>query len=258
VWWGQTLVGEDIIRASLPKGPPQDPQQRPSVIAYRDDHARRVWDMLSPAQVVFGHIEGDAGYPLWAVMGEASNLELLPDPEEIGGDETWVLKSRGKFGEHTVWFDPQKGGLPRRIEIRKQNGDLYNDEQLGSRPADSPPRRGKPGQPAPFEARQDIFDRIDNIQVEEKDGVFVITGFDCAHRFTRVRTRKPVETRSEFRIRAIEIDPKLTEGALEFDIKIPNSTRVGVFLNAPLEFSSGSPDTYEEWNDGKLQKPPGQ
>ena len=51
-------------------------------------------------------MEGDGGLPLWTVMGEDTKLELAPEPEKIAGVETWVLKSRGKYGEHKVWFDP--------------------------------------------------------------------------------------------------------------------------------------------------------
>ena len=48
------------------------------------------------------------------------------------------------------------------------------------------------------------------------------------------------------------------EEAFQFDIKIPNELRVGIYVNAPLEFGAAVADTYEEWIDGKLQKRPGQ
>jgi hypothetical protein len=259
-FWNQTLVADEIIEAALHRLPPQDPQERPHVIALRDNHPRRVWTRLYLPSVLFGYMPGDGGFPLWMVMGEDTKLELLPEPEKIAGIETWVLKSRGKYGEHKVWFDPASDGLPRRIEIRKQFGDLLNDEQLGSRPPEeSVPTKAKRGQPRPPSARQDVFTRIDNIQIDNKNGVFLITAFDYKHRFKYVKTQKEIESRRELRVRAIDVDPKSwPEDAFQFDIKIPNELSVGIFINAPLEFGSAVADTYEEWIDGKLQKRPGQ
>jgi hypothetical protein len=259
-FWSQTLIGDDIIEAQLFNLPPQDPQQRPIVMAFRDDHSRRVWSKLSLARVLFGHMEGDSGFPLWTVMGEDTVLELLPEPEKIAGIETWVLKSRGKYGEHKVWFDPANGGLPRRIEIHKQLGNMFNDEQLGSRPAENAaPTKPQRGRPAPPSALEDVFTRTDNIQIEKKNGLFVITAFDFENRIKLVKPQREIERRRELRVREIDVDLKSwPEDAFQFDIKIPNEHRVGICVNAPLEFGAAVADTYEDWVDGKLRKRLGQ
>lgn len=259
-FWHQTLVGDEVIQAQLFNPPPQDVQQRPIVTAFRDAHTHRVWSILRLPRTIFGRLEGDGGLPLWTVMGEDTVLELFPEPEKIGHVETWILKSRGRYGEHKVWFDPANGGLPRRIEVRKQLGDLLNDEQLGSRaPGEPGPTNPERGQPQPPAARKDVFVQLDNIQIENKSGLFVMTAFDYRLRYQVIKTQKEIERREELRVRTIDVDPKPgSEDAFQFDIKIPNELRVGIFTNAPLEFGSARADTYEEWIDGKLRKRPGQ
>jgi hypothetical protein len=250
----QTLVGEEIIDVTQFERGPGDPAGPVHVIAYRDERtANRTWLLLGPCRVLFGRMGGDAGLPLWSVMREAASLELLPQTEIVAGVETYVLKSRGKYGEHQLWLDPASGGLPRRIEIHKQAGNLFNDEQLGTSPAPDPEAPPDRRRPAPLPARREYSSRIDKIQIEQKDGVFVITGFVDEFSVTYA-TGKKREDRTEFKVRAVEINPKdFPENAFRFDIVIPNGTSVSVLENFPLEYQ-GRIDSKHEWVEGKIRE----
>jgi hypothetical protein len=219
------------------------------VVAWRDERtAERTWQFLGRSSLIFGRMQGDAGRPIWTVMAEAGSLELLPQTEMVGGVPTHVLKSKGKYGEHQVWLDPASGGLPRRIEVYKHPGNLLNDEQLGTAPAPDADVRERS---AP--ARREYSRRIDKIQIENKEGVFVVTGYEQEFSVTYADGKKR-ENRNEFKIESLDIDPAMfPENAFRFDIEVPNGTRAALLENFPLEYQ-GRIESNHEWVDGKIQK----
>ena len=259
----QTLIGDEIVRVSLKYDPLDDMPRvmEMGMMAIREHVATRSWPQLLSASVLFGRINGDAGYPLWTVMREAGSLELLPQTEVVDGAETYVLKSVGKYGEHRVWLDAASGGLPRRIEIDKQSGNLLNDEQLGSTPfpKETPLDPNRRIQIPVRRPRSAASTRIDKIHIENKDGLFVITGFEEEGRTTfsdgknpepNDGTTPPPKRGHKFRV---DIDPKdFPEDAFRFAIAIPNGTPVSVLDNYPLEYQ-GPVKTEHEWVDGKIQ-----
>jgi hypothetical protein len=249
----QTLFGCDVIqphevietKLTGPIG--NDPNVYLYLHAFLDDHDNRVWDRMGLVRVLFGRMAGDGGVPLWTVMGEDTTLELLPETEVVSGVETIVLKSRGRYGEHKVWLDPARGGLPRRIEYHKQNGDLYDDEQLGSRPQATEPGKD-------FPPVREITAKIDNIQVEDHNGIFVISAFDEDFRMQhggQWESGRP-ET---FRLRSIDVDPPpFPEGTFQFDAKIPRDQIIWTLRGLPLQFHSASGKPEYEWNDGRPRR----
>jgi len=209
------------------------------------------WRALGGAESVFGRFEGDADKPLWEVMRETSTLELLPETQEINGAKTYALESRGKFGEHTVWIDPDRGGLPRRIEIRKNLGDLYSEIQLGARvgAVDEAPR--KPGsipRAAPPRQPPDIraFSlRVDDIQIEKRDGAFVMTAWKTEEKVT-FGDGRPGDRREEHAVGAVDFKPETwPKDALRLTIEIPDKTRVSV--------RDGLDGTNYEWIGGEVR-----
>jgi len=222
------------------------------VSAWRDDRiAQRTWLQLGRYSVLFGRLSGDAGIPIWTIMREAESIDLLPTTEVVDGVETFVLKSRGKYGQHQVWLDPASGGLPRRIEIQKIAGNLFNDEQLGTNSA--PDVEQAAGRRLRLPARREYSDRIYKICVENKGRLFAITGFDDEFSITYADGKKQAG-KKEYKVRALDVDPNpIPENALEFDVEIPNGTRVVVYDNFPLEYS-GRADINHEWVDGKIEK----
>jgi hypothetical protein len=257
--WTQTLAGCEMIQANeLLMTQLIDPNlgnpQANGVAAFLDNHSNRVWDNLGSTRVLFGRMEGDAGLPLWKIMGEDTLLELLPDSETVAGVETYVLTSRGKYGEHKVWFDPSGGGLPRRIEVQKHNGNLYNDEQLGSRTTQEAATKSEAKRPRPSHLESAY--KIDNIQIEKKAGVFVITAFDCDSGHITEGGEKQLWRRRSFRLRAIDVDPEpWPEGTFRFDVKIPDGLILAMYENAPLKIDgTTNPASTYEWRDGRPQR----
>jgi hypothetical protein len=198
-------------------------------------------------------------------MRETGSLELVPQTEMIDGVETYVLKSRGKYGEHKVWLDPASGALPRRVEIHKHAGNLLNDYQLGTEiapDAEVPanPRRAN-ARPAARPPGSPRWTRIDNIRIGQHDGAFVITGYEqSGGRLTladdkngpqqKADERPPVILKQNFQV---DVDPKeFPDDAFRLSIAIPNGTRVLVADKYPIEHR-GPMQLEHEWIDGKIQ-----
>jgi hypothetical protein len=212
------------------------------------DPARIHWRMLGGAETLFGRFPGDADQPLWEVMREAATLSLLPDTEEIDGAATYVLKSQGKFGEHTVWIDPARGSLPRRIEIRKELGNLLNSNQLGSRIGLADEKQRQPGRGPPSTQPPDIrafSARIGSIQIENKGGVFVMTAWKVESK-TTFGNGAPGEHRTENSVTVVDFKPEASsKDAFRPGIEIPEKSGVRV--------QDGLPGTEYEWVGGKVQ-----
>ena len=132
--------------------------------------------------------------------------------------------------------------MPRRIEVRKQNGNLVDDEQLGSRPTPK--------------LHVETAYKIDEIKIEKKNGVFVVTSFDCNLGYLLESGEALYGRRRSFRLRAIEVDPKpFGEEAFRFSVKIPNGLNIGVREKAPLHLDKDSvPAIIYEWRDGRPQR----
>jgi len=52
-------------------------------------------------------------------------LTIRPDMESIDGHPCYVLESKGRYGEHTLWFDPEYDYIIRRAQVHKEGDDLY-------------------------------------------------------------------------------------------------------------------------------------
>jgi hypothetical protein len=261
----QTLIGDEIFSVSLLYDPVDDkPRIRFGLTAFRERISTRAWSRI-PCRVLFGRMAGELGSPVWTVMREAGSLELLPQTEMVGGVPTYVLKSRGKFGEHKMWLDPASGGLPRRIEVHKLPGDLFNDEQLGtagapSQDAESPPEPGRRGPPLLGRPHQEYWNLIDKIQIESQKGAFVITAYESEVRIVfagdwplpKDGAKQPLVVKDECKFR-VDVEPKeFPENAFKFAVEIPNGTRVSVMDGYPLEYQ-GPVKTEHEWFDGTIR-----
>ena len=249
----QILIGDEMITAGQHvRG---DVLGLPIVAATRSEQvATRPWLNLGHCAVLFGRMIGDGGYPLWTVMRESGSLERLPESEVVDGVETWVLTSRGKYGEHRVWLDPASGGLPRRMEVHKHPGNLLDEEQLGTKLVSNvesqPDPRGRT-QVFGSRPRSEFSSRIDKIQIEDRAGVFVITGFEEDSNTTYV-DGKNSKGKKEHKFRVAVAPNDFPEDAFQLQIAIPNGTRVLVTEN-------GRPiDTKFEWVDGKIRESAGQ
>jgi hypothetical protein len=188
---------------------------------------------LKDAGVLFGQTLGDGWQPLWKVMSEATTLELLPDPEVIAGHSTRVVKSRGRNGAHILWLDPEFGCLPRQIAIDKGSGEFFGEIQLGVE--QSPAARIPAGanvRNRPLQANyslEESHERFDKIQLEEKQGRFVVTAFDQSIEQTRKTADKTTrsKSRTEFRAQTVDFAPDTWPAtAFKPSIEIPDGTPV--------------------------------
>jgi hypothetical protein len=244
----QTLIGDEVIHVTQFYSASRSQPSTPIVSCTRGEGIPgRSFPKPGQHSVLFGRLSGDGDNPLWSIMREAGSLELLPETEIVDGVETHVLKSVGRYGEHQLWLDPASGGLPRRIEVRKRPGHLLNSEQLGASPA---PDFNKPIKTIRGLYRE-YSSRIDKIQIENRDGVFVMTGFESEENST-LSNGKPRVNKIETKFRVIDIDPKeLPENCFRADIEIPNGTRVWVTEN------DQKIATKFEWVDGKIRESAG-
>lgn len=243
------LVGEEVLFASQRAAAPGFQEGRPHVSCRRGERiADELFSSIGHCSVFFGRMSGDAGYPLWTVMREAGSLELLPKTEIVDGVDTYVLLSKGKYGEHKLWLDPTRGALPRRIEVHKYPGNLLGKEQLGTTPPPTvpPPRRTGSGP-----AYQECFCRIEKFEIENKGGAFIVAGFEHFSVNT-VSTGKKLESRGQLKPSVLEVDPEFPDNAFRFDIDIPNGTTVWV-----REANENNFNGKYRWVDGKIVEAPG-
>jgi len=214
-----------------------------------DDHGR----YLDWSDVVFGVTPCDARVPIWKVMREAGKLELLSEEQVIDQHPTRVLRSTGPYGTHTLYLDPKFGFLPRRVEVHKQNGHLWNDIQLGVEqtpsarvPAATRERLKARGMLQPNFEISDSSSLITNIQIEEKNGQFVTTAFDYVQKQT-IKTEGRVEEKqekTEYRGRVFEVNPEnWPANAFDNSVDIPNGTAV----------RTPNPGRSLVWKDGKVE-----
>lgn len=175
----------------------------------------------------FGRIPSDYPQMLWQVMRAANTLTVLPDMESIGDDKTYVVKSRGRFGEHTVWLDPKIGYFPRRILIHRRSGDNRGELQLGV--ARTPPPSARPGSKRTTPAPRTLNEMIEswtNTSIEERDGNYVVTAFTRNYK-TISDKGDEVEFRFEFRLRDVDFKSEnWTESDFLPSAEIPNGTLV--------------------------------
>jgi hypothetical protein len=210
------------------------------------DPGEMPWRAAGDAQILFGRFSGDAGQSIWKVMREASTLEVLPETEVLDGVETQVVKSRGKFGSHTLWLDSKCGCLPRRVEIIKKLGDLHDDYQFGSRigQAEEPPRDpDKPPNQVPD--LRESWSKIEVTRIENRDGLFVITAWNADGRIVRA-DGKTMGGPVEYSVSRVNVKPETwPDNPFRPSIEIPNRTRV-----LPRD---GLPGMEYEWVEGTIQ-----
>jgi hypothetical protein len=244
----QTLVGDEVLSAAQHARAPNFQYGRPIVACQRGEGAPNPFvPSIGMCRILFGRMGGDAGYPLWTIMREAGSLDLLPQTEAVDGVETYVLMSTGKYGEHKVWLDPASGALPRRIEVHKRAGNLFDQKQLGTiLPPDTGTAR-PPREPGSGPTWRETFVRIEKIQIQSKGDAFVVAGFEEFSENIH-STGKKQESRTGFKPRVLEVNPQdFPANAFQFDIEIPNGTLVSVREAKQERYNSDF-----HWEDGKV------
>jgi hypothetical protein len=148
----------------------------------------------------------------------------------------------------------QSGGLPRRIQIHKQLGNLYDDNQLGAlagQAGDEPAQFAKVGSGKginSFRQKLDIREfsfRIEKIKLEAKDGAFLMTEWNADEIMITGDARAERQVRTENSVRSLDFPLGNREEVFRFQTQIPNKTQVIVM--------DGAPGAQDEWIDGDVK-----
>jgi hypothetical protein len=150
----------------------------------------------------------------------------------------FLLEANGRHGHYKLWLDPEVGYNPRRIEVRKQLGDLAGKKPLGSRPHDTSVGLWP-------EAREVAFELIvDSIAVDSLQGAHVITHFTQ----TQTQTFEQGATtvwKSVHSLSEIKLNPAFSPESFHVEMEIPNGTSITV---------DGEPNIQYRWYDGKIAR----
>jgi hypothetical protein len=84
---------------------------------------------LEGISYLVGYVEADER--LDAVLRGAQRLSVRPAAEKIGGCDCWVIEAHTKYGQFTVWLDPQHGYHVARITQKAGPGERVYEHLLG-------------------------------------------------------------------------------------------------------------------------------
>lgn len=248
----------DLVDGKPPKARAA-PGRNPAIQAFPGGQSQEdaIWRNLNLARVLFGRLPGDARQPLWKVMRATGTLQVLLQPERTGDATTWIVKSRGKYGEHKVWFDPQ-AGLPRRIKIRKGPEDLFDSLELrmldgnfvrSLEVAQKPFRFSTPLDDGNTNILKEWTYRIDDVKIESKGGVPVLVSFERTTKCVYEDGRE-VPDRHSLQVSDVDFDRANWPGnAFRLWIEIPEGYPV------PVTGEDGKYDRSRyEWRQGGIRK----
>jgi hypothetical protein len=186
---------------------------------------------LGNAAALFGCFEGDEGVPIWKLMEDSASLELLEEPEMIGGHLTWVVKNRGPMGVHTLWLDPEFGCLPRQVTVNRRAGDRFDEIQLGVENAPStriPAGARIPARKSPNFTLQEVRQQIE-LKLQDDNKRYCISAFDqLVEKNVKYADHvEKVSYRTEFRTSLAKLHvEKWPDGAFLPGVSIPDGTPV--------------------------------
>jgi hypothetical protein len=69
------------------------------------------------------------------VLRGAERVSVRAAPENVGGSDCWVIEAHTKYGQYTLWLDPQHGYHPARVTQKAGAGEQIHGHLLG--PGDS-------------------------------------------------------------------------------------------------------------------------
>ncbi|HUT30890.1 MAG TPA: hypothetical protein VMX13_13945 [Sedimentisphaerales bacterium] len=94
-----------------------------------------------------------------STMRKCSHLVLQEHLEEVDGVPCYVVQATGKYGQYKIWIDPTRGYNIRKAAMRKEVGDLFDDEK-----------------PLSADQTQFLEFTVHNIEVENVGGVWFPVG----------------------------------------------------------------------------------
>lgn len=205
-----------------------------------DRFATIPWPLhLEEGGFLFGYVSMDGAARLSKVM--ADSMARVTDPESrVGQDEDAVVaESRGPYGRHRVWFDPDAGFLPRRVEVEKAGSDIFGNTTVAALRMRAPLNTFWPDG-----AIERVIENIENVEIEQFDSAFIPVAFV----FTQTRCYAGAASatqRTEFRVSDVDFDPTYAPSDFKITVAIPDGTPVAM---------RGVPQILYEWRDGRITK----
>lgn|SRR5487761_1413142 len=104
------------------------------VLAHRGDSGRFAeipWPTdLGYGGFIFGYLYLDGTSRLSEVLAHSKGRVVDANAKDAAGRRAVLVESHGKFGRHRVWFDPDAGYLPRRVEVEKTGADVFGTKTV--------------------------------------------------------------------------------------------------------------------------------
>ena len=165
------------------------------------------------------------------ILRGAYNISVREETETIRGSACYVIDADTKYGQYTVWLDPEHGYHPARVRNRTKQGDYFKKRQLS---------KGDIGKAY-----------LEVVRFEKVDGIWVPMEADVGYYRTDSSPQYFVKGDMHYKRTKIILNPdhdklgSFNNPILEDpnnDPELINGTRVTI-NNSPIEYT---------WQNGKL------
>jgi len=169
---------------------------------------------------LFGRIFGNSRKSVAELLGEATNLHLRDEQENINGISCYVLGATTEHGKVTAWIAPDKGYNALKWTIQKSNRDLFNNTPIVSKEWSA------------------VFDAV---ELRKVGVVFVTTGGILTLTIEKTDGSTDIDC-YKYRVSDIQLNPDF-DASGAFKVTLPDGTRVYV---------EEAPGVKYIWQDGKI------
>lgn len=197
--------------------------------------------LLGDACVLDGVLPGSEGKGIIDLIPEAQGVRLLSETEKINGTETLIVEFETQYGTHKLWLAPDYGLLPVRIQVAREEGDLFNGQAIGTPPPQSSPEAIHTWPQATITSNHVLVTINEFTKIGE---VFVPTSASIEN-IINYATGEQVVSHTEHRRSSIQLEPEFAAmGAFKLDV--PNATPAA-FLD-----ERGITGLHYQWSDGEI------
>jgi hypothetical protein len=173
-------------------------------------------------------------YPLPEVLRKANKLTATRTTLEK--KPCWLLEAQGEWGNHSLWLDPDRDFLPRRMVLVKENkarvyvspGKIFT---IATMPANFN---------GPWKRSVQQFDAA---RFELVGGRHLVTAWKLTREVTSINTTSRFWT--DVVLSDINLNPNFTKDTFRLTTPVPDGMRVTVDEQRGIDF---------EWRDGKVVK----
>lgn len=223
------------------EAPPKHSEQE--VLAHRGDMGRFAtipWPVkMEEGGFIFGYILMDGTERLSNLVAGSEPRIVDADARDAAGHRTILVESRGKYGRHRIWFDPDVGFLPRQVEVEKAGDDIFGSTTVAAAKEPLPLNTFWPDG-----ILERVVETFTDVDIKRIGSTVVMVGFT----FTLTRHYAggvSAAQRSEIRLSDVEFNPSRNDSDFKITVPIPNGNPVAML---------GAPQILYEWRDGQIKK----